>query len=161
MRLKVTKQGFRFPYEADEITYRWPWSRKGNTAFTSDLVTDFNDLPEYWRRRVQQENGVSRVGPVAGFSYREVFGEWVRKTFPGEYAIVVHQVNPESRVKDFWMKLPRGVATKLAGTEVSVLICKDRSQALEVTEAIPSDLAEAYLFKDGVLVDHNQWTEFE
>lgn len=156
MRFKFTKQGFAFPYHDDKVVRSWPWSRN-SSKYSSKLVPHFNTLNEYWVYRINAGPGAALHKPMTNFSYQEVLAEWSANVFPATYVVVLHDVNSQARLNDFWKKLPPGTAAKLASSDVSVLICKDRASALEVSMAIPPDLGDSYLFKDGVLVDSNLW----
>lgn len=156
---KLTKQGLVFSYNGDVITARWPWLiRASGSVYTSDLIPDFNSFKEYWLKRGRDLKGISE-SKIQCIAQGELLADWTRRAYPASFVITLTDINPNRRVGDFWTRLPAGTLKNLISSDLVVLICKDRSEGLKLCGAIPRDLGEARLLKDGVLIDTNLWAD--
>lgn len=155
--VNVTKRGVSFSYYGDVVTLRWPWV-SGDRFRSSLHATDFNHFRDYWVK-------VGQVGEMAfrmrssdkdlvGVHTYEVLAAFVKAKYPGEYVVVLSDVDLASKDDAFWRKLPKEKVSQFKKDFV-VLRCKDRKQAMDISTSTDSGFATAYAFQDGVLIDTN------
>lgn len=159
--VSVTKQGISFSYYGDEITLRWPWVY-GDRFHSSLHATDFNHFRDYWIKVGQVGEQAFRIRSsgkdLLGVQAYEVLSAFAKAKYPGEYVVVLADIDLSSKDDAFWRKLPKDKAAQFTKDFV-VLRCKDRAQMLDISTSTEPGFASAYAFQDGILVDTNLWGE--
>lgn len=162
MKCKINKQGVSFPYAGDVITWVWPWKGlQGQPRYKSSLYRkEFNTFREYWKMcgRAELEFAQSSDQKLLGFSFYEVLGDWSKDAYPSSFVLILKDVDPSRKGPTFWSRLS-DTQIRAFNKDIVVMRCKDKMQAAEMLESIPRDFAEAYILKNGLLIDTNLWTD--
>lgn len=156
MFISLTKSGLVFKYHGDKITKYWPWVKRG--YYYSELFSeDFNNFRDYWRMvGVESEliRAVHSVGRMSGFGPQEVTGQWSARLYPGEYVVILEDIDLISKGPRFWSRLTSKQKDTLR-KGVVVFCCKDRNEAADLVDSIDTNFANAYAFLNGELLYTN------
>lgn len=162
--MKFSRLGVTFKYYGDQITWHWPWVRKHLLTYYSTIYTrDFNSFNEYWEMVGQEAallKSAHQTGRMYGFDLMAVICRWSARLWPGEFLVVMKEVEVGRKGPAFWSRLSTKQREALT-EDIVILRCDSKSEVYELIDSIEPSFASAYGVLNGQIIISNDIHDWE